>query len=325
MSRIGLSLLSIIVWAACPLWVPSAATAAAARPAQTARDDAQLKELLEILAVPETAAATTRQVVTSLRAANPKVPPEVWDRYGAHMSSREVILGLYGPIYARYLPRDEIEQLIVFYHSPVGNHLRSVLPQIRADYLSAVNQRVRDGLLGSQAALAAEAPVDAHDTATTDSIHALLTESGTIDAARQEMSSTLDRLRSSSVGDLFPASLWDRAVDQLTRRESLLDLWTPAYRRAFSEAEIADLLAFYRSEPGRLFVQALPKIREECLQVATREAGTAARAAVREVMGPLPQWKLTHPRGTQGTGATQGAGATDAAAERQSPGAAAGR
>lgn len=298
----GLALLSVL---------PGLLLHASAEPARAVQTDSgphassrsRAAELLELLGMPQAAVAITSQLVASLRASNPKVPAEVWDRYSAQMSSRTAILRLYGPIYERHLCDDEIAQVIAFYRSPAGSHLLSVLPRMRSEYLSALNQRVVDALLDANAGGAASGgqATDAGDPKT-ETIHVLLGESGGIDAARREMLVALDRARSITSADSVPASLWDRVGEQLTSTQVLLDLWTPAYRRFLSDKDITGLLAFYRSQPGRIYVRELAKIQEDCLKAASREASRAAQVAVRSGLGPLPQWKLLHPGGVGVTG-----------------------
>jgi hypothetical protein len=300
---VGLALLSVL---------PALRLHASAEPAGAVQTDggphapsrSRAEELLELLGLPQAAVAITKQLVASLRASNPKVPAEVWDRYSAQMSSRTAILRLYGPIYERHLGEDEIAQVIAFYRSPAGGHLLSVLPRMRSEYLSALNQRVVDALLDSNAEGAAadgQHELSSGDVQT-DTIHALLMQSGAIDAARREMRAALGRARSITSADSVPASIWDGLEGQLTRSEVLLDLWVPVYRRFLSDADVAEVLTFYRSQPGRTLVRELPGIQEDCLKAASLEASRVTQIAVRKVMGPLPQWKLIHPGAAGVTG-----------------------
>jgi hypothetical protein len=75
----------------------------------------------------------------------------------------------------------------------------------------------------------------------------------------------------------------------------LLRLWAPAYVRQLSRGEIGELLSFYRSPVGVRYVAAIPAIQSESLGAGTRLGREAAKRAVREVFGPLPQWRLLHP------------------------------
>jgi uncharacterized protein len=293
------------------LWPSVQASGATSRGAPTpaGAEHPAVNELLELLGVPAAARATTRRVVAWLRGSNPRVPAEVWSHYTARMSNRGSILSLYAPIYSRHLGQEEILQLIAFYRSPTGAHLRAVLPAISRENQGAAQQWANEVMLdlagetaGSESTAGqpdAPAVRIAHETdARTVAVHALLRESGTLLEAREAMTETLGQLKSSPLAEALPPAFWSRAQTRLTDEEALLDLWTPAYRRQLSEADVEALLSFYRSAAGRDFVQALPSIRAECVEAATRQASAAARAAVREVMGPLPQWKLQHPQTT---------------------------
>jgi hypothetical protein len=296
------------------LWSSVQVTAAAGRSAPTPADaeHSAVNELLDLIGVPEAAAATTKRVVAWLRSGNPRVPAEVWTHYTTRMSNRESILSLYAPIYSRHLSQAQILQLIAFYHSPPGAHLRSVLPAINRENQGAAQQWASEVMLdlvsdndsseSVQPQLSSPAERVAQDSdARTVAVHALLRESGTLLEARAAMTETLSQLKTSPLADALPPAFWSQAQARLTDEQSLLDLWTPAYRRQLSQADVAALLTFYRSAAGRNFVQALPSIRAECLEAATRQASAAARAAVREVMGPLPQWKLQHPQSAPDT------------------------
>lgn len=89
------------------------------------------------------------------------------------------------------------------------------------------------------------------------------------------------------------------------RCTSLATLWIPEYARAFSANDIRDLTAFYTSPLGTRWAAEIPAINADALAAATTLGNEAAKRAIREVLGPLPQWRLMHPvtkKDSAGTG-----------------------
>jgi hypothetical protein len=72
-------------------------------------------------------------------------------------------------------------------------------------------------------------------------------------------------------------------------------LWIPAYVHHLTDADVHALTEFYRGPLGGRLVAAMSAIQEESLRAAALLGRNAAKRAVREVLGPLPQWGLQHP------------------------------
>jgi hypothetical protein len=109
------------------------------------------------------------------------------------------------------------------------------------------------------------------------------------------MDTTLDRLHQVPQEISLPPTFWEEARKRLLNEDDLLRLWTPAYARQFTDAEIHALLEFYRSPVGLHYVAALPLIDAESLDAGAQLGRDVAKRAVREVFGPLPQWRMLHP------------------------------
>ena len=105
----------------------------------------------------------------------------------------------------------------------------------------------------------------------------------------------LESLQRQTQSLTLPASFWDNVRERLTDENDLLRLWAPAYARQLTSAQIAELLEFYRSPAGVRYTAAIPAIQAESLEAGTQLARDAAKRAVREVFGPLPQWRMLHP------------------------------
>jgi hypothetical protein len=118
---------------------------------------------------------------------------------------------------------------------------------------------------------------------------------GDLAAAQRMMGATLNRLRQGPQLVSLPPTFWDDARTRLLNEDDLLRLWTPAYAQKFTDEEIRGLLDFYRSAVGVRYVAALPAIEAESLDAGAQLGRDVAKRAVREVFGPLPQWRMLHP------------------------------
>ena len=269
------------------------------------------EELLEQMGVFAGARASAQGVVERLRAENPVVPAAVWASFAAKIADREVLVPLYVPIYVRHLTEADARELLVFYRSTLGSRWLEAVPKIQQecrvraevwagtiaeDLLSTApaGERTRPGSIGRDL-----------DPRRARSIEELLRVSGALAQARQSMNLMIERLQQGPQATELPAAFWQRARERLSDETALMQLWSPAYAQYLSDDDVRGLIAFYRSPPGERYVAALPAIQSESVDAATRLANASARRAVREVLGPLPQWRLQHPDGADGAADTQ--------------------
>lgn len=270
------------------------ATAPQGQPASESSANSTVVELLELSGVFVAAADTSKVALTQLPAANPSMPEAVWKRFAALMTDHETISSLYAPVYTRYLSTEEIQGMIEFYRSPLGTRYREAMPAVREETQTAAKAYVASVMV-DLAHAEEKAPPPAADPDTRRlAVHTLLRESGALERAVAAMQAMIGRLRQRADPD-SAAGLLDAAQRRLTDEQALLDMWTPAYIHHFSGADIQSLIAFFRSPVGSQYVKALPAIQKESVAAATTLGNQAVRRAVREVLGPLPQWKLQHP------------------------------
>lgn len=138
------ALLGTPTWAApqqAPVSLPGAAAApspaASASPA-TATDpalEAEIRRLLVLTGAEQLATQMLDQMLTSMRATVPQVPPAVWDEVRAEMRPSELVDATVA-IYARRFTAEEIAALITFYESPVGRKLIAEQPGIVAESMA---------------------------------------------------------------------------------------------------------------------------------------------------------------------------------------------
>lgn len=111
---------------------------AAQRPADRA---ALIRQLLALTKAGDLAVTAMETSIPAQRAANPGIPKEFWDEFGArarHDMPRFVELLV--PVYEAHFNKSQLEQLVAFYQSPVGQHLVKVQPKITVLSMQAGQQ-----------------------------------------------------------------------------------------------------------------------------------------------------------------------------------------
>lgn len=131
----------------------------------------------------------------------------------------------------------------------------------------------------------------ASEPAHADALRELIDATGALGATRATMHRLLDNVRASPLEPATPPEFWTRATERLTEPETLYALWVPAYAAHIDESDVRALVAFYRTPAGARIAAAQSAIQAEVVELAQQYGATAARRAVREVLGPLPQWR----------------------------------
>jgi len=99
---------------------------------------AAARRLLTVTGAAKLALNSMETMINAQRGANPQIPEGFWDAFIAHARRDTTqLLDLLVPIYATHLTRDEIEQLIRFYESPIGKRLTAVQPMISQESMVA--------------------------------------------------------------------------------------------------------------------------------------------------------------------------------------------
>jgi hypothetical protein len=264
----------------------SVAPAAATVAAPSATHAAAIRDLIDASGALDREIARVDVVVAQMRTTTPDLPPAVWENYAARLRDREALLARYVPVYARHLSEADTRALATFYRSTFGRRVLSAQAAIAADSRAASEGLVRDALDGTVTAVAPHGN-STHEQAVLELIDAM----GALDAAQDTMRRTVVALRAAPALRGIEAAEWQRLESALTDRDALLAIWVPAYARHMTEAEVRELTAFYRTPAGRRIAAALPAIQADLVEVAQQYGAESARRAVREIMGPLPQWR----------------------------------
>jgi hypothetical protein len=281
----------------------------AATPGSVPAQASTVTELLQVTGVFARARPEADRVVAQLRSQNPRVPLELWEKYAASVANHDTVIALYAPIYARHLTEGDVRGALQFYRSAPGAKLLAAMPIMQAEARSAALSWVSDiaaDLAFSESPRRAfepgsvsssrGAPVGRRVSGREERVQQLLRVSGTISQAQQMMNDLIDRLEATPQGGELTVAMWEQARSRLTNETDLINLWTPAYLHHLSDQEIGVLLKFYQSATGHCFVAALPRVQKEAVEAATQLAREAVKRATRDVLGPLPQWALEHPR-----------------------------
>lgn len=269
------------------------------------RHVAAVIDLLEMTGVFANARVSVTGVVERLKPDYPVVPPALWETFVARVADHDAVVSLYVPIYTRHLNEQDTRAIVAFYRSALGARLLQAGPQIQTTSRAFIQSWTRDVIVDlAQASTSSSSTatlIASQSSALADlepqqiaAIHELLHVSGTLAEAEHATRSLLDRLQQAPQAEAFPVSFWEQARGRLANEADLLQLWTPAYAQYLTADEIHGLIDFYRSPLGKRFVKAMSAINTESVAVGAQLAADAAKRAIREVLGSLPQWKLNN-------------------------------
>ncbi|WP_375181927.1 DUF2059 domain-containing protein [Chryseobacterium sp.] len=96
--------------------------------AQTSKE-AKIKELIEVTGVSKMAVQGAQQFVNAYKEKYKDIPDEFWNGFLKEVSSEE-FSKLYIPIYAKYYTESDLDELIKFYKTPIGQKTISNMPLI---------------------------------------------------------------------------------------------------------------------------------------------------------------------------------------------------
>jgi uncharacterized protein len=303
-----------VVLACCSLLAggPIHAAEPGALPAQPAADlrasrRAAVVTLLATTGVFARARAERLAMIARLRADNPSFPQEVWTNLSRRITSPTALESTYVAIYAKHLTEEDVQGILAFYRTPAGSRFLVAGPKIEEEsrtvaqaWATRIVLQIAGKDTDPQQSSSVKAPTASSgsgiEPGQTAAIHELLRASGAVSGAQQIMRAMLERFRHMTPADTLPQSFWTEAARRLSSEGDLLKLWTPAYAHHLSQADITELTRFYRTPTGMRWVAALPAIQEESLAAGEQLARVATHRAIREVLGPLPQWRLAHPQ-----------------------------
>lgn len=100
---------------------------------------ATIRHLLELMGTVKVSQQMMSQMFSSMQTAMPQVPAEFWTKVHAGMKADELI-DLIIPIYSKHYTQEELNGLVAFYESPLGQKVTAELPQIAQESMAAGQQ-----------------------------------------------------------------------------------------------------------------------------------------------------------------------------------------
>jgi uncharacterized protein len=101
--------------------------------------EAAIRELLELTGAGKLGQQVVLQLVPALKASMPQLPEAFWTSFTQDVNPEEMV-DLVVPIYAAHFTSEEIEQLVVFYKSPIGRRVTAELPVVMQESMAAGQQ-----------------------------------------------------------------------------------------------------------------------------------------------------------------------------------------
>lgn len=90
-----------------------------------------IRKLLTLTKAADLAVRAMEVTIPAQRAANPKIPKEFWDEFMARArKDMPRFIDMLVPVYDAHFTKPQLEQLLAFYQSPLGQHLAKVQPEI---------------------------------------------------------------------------------------------------------------------------------------------------------------------------------------------------
>lgn len=98
--------------------------------------EVKIREFIKIIGADKMAITAMQKYIQELRETHANVPEEFWSEFTVEVSSSKMT-DLYIPIYAKYYTDSDIDELIKFYKSPIGQKTLKVMPNLIKESMEA--------------------------------------------------------------------------------------------------------------------------------------------------------------------------------------------
>ncbi len=105
--------------------------------------EAKIREFIKITGADKIAISSMQTYMEQLKKNAPGISDEFLKRFAAEFTAEKMVQ-LYVPIYAKYYTESDIDELIRFYKSPVGQKTISVMPSILQESMEAGGKMGRE-------------------------------------------------------------------------------------------------------------------------------------------------------------------------------------
>ncbi len=135
-SRVTMLIVALVTFAACkqplePKATPTSPEAATTQPetVDPATKRAAVQKLLDITGTTDVAKDVIAESITQYRQMYPKVPADVWVDVQAGVNANGLTERL-APLYEKHFSYDEIQGMLAFYETPLGQKLLTSMPEL---------------------------------------------------------------------------------------------------------------------------------------------------------------------------------------------------
>lgn len=98
-----------------------------------------IRELLEITGTPELGLQMAERILKQMKQTHPDVPDKFWKEFEAEMN-KKAFIDMIVPIYDKHFSKEDIEKLIEFYQTDVGQKYVEKLPTLTKESMEAGRQ-----------------------------------------------------------------------------------------------------------------------------------------------------------------------------------------
>lgn len=103
--------------------------------AQSSKEN-KIREFIKVTGVDKLGQQAANQMLDMFKGNYKNVPSEFWEESKKEISTDE-LTNLYIPIYSKYYSESDLDELIKFYKTPVGQKMISIMPALMQDSMSA--------------------------------------------------------------------------------------------------------------------------------------------------------------------------------------------
>jgi hypothetical protein len=107
--------------------------------AQSNSKQEKIQQMLELTGAGKLGIQVMNQMMTNFKSTYPKVDQEFWNDFKKEVKAEDIV-NLMIPIYDKHYSEKDIEQLILFYKSPIGRKTIAVTPLITQESMVAGQQ-----------------------------------------------------------------------------------------------------------------------------------------------------------------------------------------
>lgn len=118
---------------------PSKSSSSEEGEAEISEKEEAIRELLEITGTPELGLQIAQRILRKMKESHPDVPDKFWKEFEDEMN-KEAFIDMIVPIYAEHFTKDDVEKLIEFYQTDVGEKYVEKLPTLTKESMQAGRQ-----------------------------------------------------------------------------------------------------------------------------------------------------------------------------------------